>query len=108
VQTDFFGRPLIAANVRQTNPREVLSHELSTVPFVLSHNDRTLRKTTKTVILNLLEEQVNVVTCPVPSTLRTMHIIDGMATVQMIKFGGTTTFGELAMKYFTSIVLPLS
>jgi len=75
---------------------------------VLSHQDRTLRKTTKSVILNLLEEQVNVVTCLVPSMLRTMHIIDEMATVQMIKFAGTTTFGELAMKYFTSIVSTLS
>ena len=60
------------------------------------------------MVLNLLEEQVEVVTCLLPSTLRTVHIIDGMATVQMMKFAGTTTFGELAMKYFTSIVSPLS
>ena len=86
MQTAFFGRPLIITNV--INLREVLSYELSTVPSVLSHQDRTLRKTTKSVILNLLEEQVNVVTCLVPSTLRTMHIIDGMAIVQMIKFAG--------------------
>ena len=78
------------------------------MPFVLSHQDGTLRKTTKSVVLNLLEEQVEVVTCLVPSALRTVHIIDGMATVQMMKSAGTTTFGELAMKYFTSIVSPLS
>lgn len=78
------------------------------MPFALSHQDGTLRKTTKSVVLNLLEEQVEVVTCVVPSTLRTVHIIEGMATVQMMKFAGTTTFGELAMKHFTSIVSPLS
>ena len=46
--------------------------------FALSHQDGTLRKTTKSVVLNLPEEQVEVVTCLVPSTLRTVHIIDGM------------------------------
>ena len=60
------------------------------------------------MVLNILEEQVEAVTCFVPSTLRAIHIIYGMATVQMMKFAGTTTFGELAMKYFTSIVSPLS
>lgn len=38
--------------------------------------------------------------------LRIVHIIDGMATIQMMKSGGTTTYGELTMKYFTSIVSP--
>ena len=47
---DLFGRLLIAANARQINLREVLSYELSTVPFALSHQDGTLRKTTKSVI----------------------------------------------------------
>ena len=60
------------------------------------------------MVLNLLEEQVKVVTCLVLSTLRPVHIIDGTATVQVMKAAGKTTFGELAMKYFTSIVLPLS
>lgn len=105
---DLFGRLLIAANARKINLREVLSYELSTVPFALSHQDGTLRMTTKSVVLNFLEEQVQVVTCLVSSTLRTVHIIDGMATVQMMKSAGTTTFGELAMKYFTSIVSLLS
>jgi len=50
--------------------------------------------------LNLLEEEVEVVTC--------LYHQRGMATVPMMKFAGTTTFGELAMKYFTSIVSPLS
>ena len=81
----------------------MLSCELSTKPFALSHQDGTLRKTTKSVVLNLLEEQDEVVTCLVPSTLRTVHIIDGMATVQMMKFAGTTTFGgarhEVLHKY---------
>ena len=36
---DLFGRLLIAANGRQINLRDVLSFELSTVPFALSHQD---------------------------------------------------------------------
>lgn len=78
------------------------------MPFVLSHQDGTVRKTTKSEVLNLLEEQVEVVTCLVLSMLRTVHIIDGMATVQMMKSAGTTSFGELAMKYVTGIVSLLS
>ena len=105
---DLFGRLLIAVNARQINLREVLSYELSTMPFVLSHQDGTLRKTTKSVVLNPLEEQVEVVTYLIPSTPRTIQIIDGIATVQMMTSAGTTTFGEIAMKYFTIIVSPLS
>lgn len=82
---DLFGRLLIAANARQINLREVLSYELLTVPFALSHQDGTLRKTTKSVVLNLLEEEFEVATCLVPSALRTVHIIDGMVTVQVMK-----------------------
>lgn len=78
------------------------------MPFALCHQDGTLGRTTKSVVLNLLEELVEVVTCLIPSTLRTVHIIDGMATEQLMKSAGTTTFGELTMKYFTSIVSPLS
>ena len=44
---DLLGRLFIAANARQINLREVHSYELLTVPFALSHQDGTLRKTTK-------------------------------------------------------------
>ena len=65
------------------------------MPFARSHQDGTLRKTTKSVVLNLLEEQVEVVTCLVPSMLRTMHIIDRMATVQMMRSAGQLPLGSL-------------
>lgn len=46
---DLFGRLLIAANTREINLKEVLSYELSAVPFALAHQDGSIRKTTKSV-----------------------------------------------------------
>ena len=51
---DLFGRLLMAANARQINLRDELSYELSTVLFALSHQDRTLRKTSLKNKLKLL------------------------------------------------------
>ena len=55
---DLFGRLLIVFNARKVNLKEVLSYELSTVPFALAHQDGSLRKATKSVLAKLLEEQV--------------------------------------------------
>ena len=38
----------------------------------------------------------------------TIHLIDGMALVQVLKSSGSSTFGELASKYFKAITTPLS
>ena len=51
---DLFGRLLIVANLQQVNLREILSYELSAVPYSLAHTDGTLRKTTKSVLLQIL------------------------------------------------------
>ena len=42
------------------------------------------------------------------SALETVHILDGMAIVQMMKSTGASTFGELASKYYTAITAPLA
>jgi hypothetical protein len=105
---DLFGRLLIAANARQINLREVLSYELSPIPCSLAHYDRSLRKTTKSVLMKILEKGVNVPPTLPASLLQTIYIIDGMAVVQMVKSGGASTFGDLSLKYFSYFTAPLS
>ena len=98
---DLFGRLLIVANVRQVNLREILCFELSTVPYSLAHTDGTIRKTTKSVLLQILEKEVTVEPwLPSLLTMPTVYILDAMALVQTLKFGAASTFGEMASKYF--------
>jgi len=104
---DLFGRLLIAANSREINIKDLLSYELSAVPFSLSYQDGTLRKTTKSVLTNLLEEQADAIHRLQPSELNSVYIIDGMAIIQMMKSAGATTFGEMAMKFFNTCTAPL-
>ena len=106
---DLFGRLLIVANVRQINLKEVLSFELSPVPVSLAHPDGSLRKTNKSILSSLLEKGVSVLPRlpQPPPEITSVHIIDGMALVQMVKSGGAKTFGELAAKYFSIITDPL-
>ena len=106
---DFFGRLLIAANTQEINLKEVLSYKLSSVPFALAHQDGSIRKTTKSVLAKMLEDQVEVQPHLSPATaLETVHILDEMAIVQMMKSAGASTFGELASKYYTAITAPLA
>ena len=55
---NLFGRLLIASRSRDIDLREVLKYELDSVPCALAHPDGSLRKTTKSVFLGILEEQV--------------------------------------------------
>ena len=105
---DLFGRLLIAANVRQINLKEVLCHELSPIPFSLAHHDGSLRKTTKSALAALIEAKVNVCARLQPFPRDTIHLIDGMALVQVLKSAGSSTFGELASKYFKVSTASLS
>ena len=105
---DLFGRLLVAANARQINLKEVMSYELSPVPCSLVHQDGSLRKTTKSDFCSILEKNVTVLPRLPLSTSDTVYIIDGMALVQKMKSGGARTFGELSMKYYSAIPLPLS
>ena len=87
---------------------EVLSYELSPVPYSLSYQDGSLRKTTKSVLSSIIEKEVNVAPRLPVSPLETVYILDGMAMVQMTKSGGASTFGDLCLKYFTIFTAPLS
>ena len=94
---DLFGRLLIIANVRQINLREILCFELSPVPYSLVHTDDTLWKTTKSMFLQILEGYVTVeARLPFLSLVSSVHVLDVMALVQMLKFAGASTFREIA------------
>ena len=71
------------ANSREVNLRDVLAYERSPVPliFSLAHCDGSLRKTTKSVLMSVLEEKVRVsARLPVePQETKSIHLIDGMA-----------------------------
>lgn len=98
---DLFGRLLIVANVRQVNVREILCYEFSTVPYALAHTDGTLRKTTKSLLLQILENYVTVEPrLASHPDMPTVQILDAMALGQSLRFAGATTFGEMATKYF--------
>lgn len=105
---NLFSRCFIASRSRNVSTREVLSYELSAVPYALAHTDGTLRKTTKSILLSTLEEDVEVMPRLPVRTEPIAHIIDGMAVVQMVKTGGARTFGDLAKIYFNAITKPFS
>ena len=105
---DLFGRLLIVTNTRQINLMEVLSYELSPIPCSLAHQDRSLRKNTKSHLAGIIEKLVTVVPQLQPSPKNTVYILDGVALIQMIKSGHTATFGKLAKHYFNTFTSPLS
>ena len=103
---DLFGRLLIVSNTPQISLKDVLSFELSPVPYSLANADGSLRKGTKSVLCSLLEKDVKVVqqlTVPNP----TVVIIDSMAIIQMSKSTGTSTFVDLSEKYYNIFTAPL-
>ena len=55
---ELFGCLLIAAKACDVNLRDVLSFELSPVPYALAYPDSTLRQGTKSVLLGILEKLV--------------------------------------------------
>ena len=92
---------MIVANVRQVSVREILCYELSTVPYSLEHTDGTLRKTTKSLLLQVLENKVTVEPrLASHPDMPTVQILDAVALVQSLRFAGAMTLGEMATKYF--------
>ena len=109
VDRDLFGRLLIVANVRRLNLKEVLSFKLSPVPVAFAHPDGSLRKTNKSILSSVIEKGVRVLPRlpQSPPEITSVHLIDGMALMQMVKPGSPKTFGQLPAKYFSIITEPL-
>ena len=105
---DLFGRLVIAAKARKFSLQEVLSYELSSVPFSLAHHDGSLRKTNKSMLLAELEKLVDVQpNLPDNTNISTAHIYDAMAMIQSMKITALCTFGELATRLYNLVTAPL-
>jgi len=104
---ELFGRLLVAAKNRDINLKEVLSYELCSVPISLAHPDGSLRKTTKSALMHLLEKDVTCRSSLPTSQLPTAFLIDAMALIQMVKSSGSATFGELSQKYEDIVAITL-
>lgn len=105
---DLFGRLLVVAKTREINLREVLSYELSIVPVVLADPDGSLRKTTKSTRISVLEKKVDVLPSLPSAPIPTAYVIDGMAMIQAIRSGGSATFGGMVEKYCEFIMRTFS
>ncbi|KAL9983228.1 hypothetical protein ACROYT_G005368 [Oculina patagonica] len=103
-----FGRLLVVARNRHIDLKEVMSYELTNVPYALAHPDGSLRKTTKSVLLAELERVSPGVDRLPTSELEAALIFDGMALLQSLKSAGCTTFGDLALKLFSVVTAALS
>ena len=92
----FFSRLIVVAKSRSVDLKDILTHELSPVPYSLAHPDSTLRKTTKSKLLHILESEVTTYETPPKSDSKCSWIYDGMALVQKTKVTIQSTFGEYA------------
>ena len=102
-----FGCLLVVAKNRHIDLREVLSYEMSSVPYTLAHPDGSLRKATKSVLLAELESVSPSVGRLPRSNKEAALILDGIALLQSWRTAGCTTFGELAQKLFEAITTTL-
>ena len=93
------------ANARHTSSlREILSYELSPVPSSLVHKDGSVRKVIKNELASVLEKRINAPALPALTDDLIVHIVDGMAFIQVHKStGSSTSAGELTSTYFTMI-----
>ena len=73
---ELFSRLIIAAKAREIGMKEVLTYELSDVPFALFHSDVTLRKPTKSTLLAVLEDDVAVSARLPGSKRRSKHLFN--------------------------------
>lgn len=102
---NLFGRLIIAAKSRDVDLKDVLSYELSSVPFSLAHADGSLRSNKKSVLLDVLQGGTECCSRLPKSEppLLTAIIVDAMSVIHMVKVHGLTTFGDLADKYWDVI-----
>ena len=80
-----FGRLVIGAKSRDINLKDVLSYELSAVPFALVHTDGSLRKTNKSVLMAELEKKVDV-------RLKLPQVITSMVWYGMVFIHSTSAY----------------
>lgn len=90
----------LAAESRQLQMREVLSHPLGPLPWALANADGSLRKTNKATLARELENKV----CPAEVIgERSATLIDGMSMIHKLK-GDNKTFSQLADSILTHVL----
>ncbi len=86
--------------------KEVLTYELSPIPFAIAHTDGSLRKMDKAVLTSLRINVPDEVMPKLPVStdgMSTAYLIDAMAMIQMTKSGAASTFGELVNVYYKKL-----
>ncbi|KAG1682026.1 Sprouty-related, EVH1 domain-containing protein 2 [Nymphon striatum] len=102
---DIFRRFLVASEGgRKVDLKQVLSYELTEVPYALSNADGTIRTTDKAALAHILADEYTETCLPAANGKSTCCIIDGMALVQSIgKPARCTSFGDLADTFVRSV-----
>ncbi|MES9879525.1 MAG: hypothetical protein ABW185_01435 [Sedimenticola sp.] len=93
---DLFSRLIVVSKTRDVDLQGLFQYELSAVPLSLAKPDGSLNKSTKSTLLHELEKEVCVSGKLTNQDGSTCWLVDGMAVLQMVKFGTANTFGELA------------
>ena len=104
-ERSLFGRLIVISQKRRISLPELFEHELSVIPWSIAKSDGSLAKCNKSVMLDELEKYIPEPRGTVLSEdVSTCCIVDSMAVVQMYKYGGCKTFGNLADK-LSAIIL---
>ena len=89
-----FSRLLTVGTVRQLDLKEVLSHELSSIPLSLFHTTGEMTKTNKSQLQKELEEtSMSYQYLSEITPLNSVSVIDFMALVQSLRNTRFETFG---------------
>ena len=86
----------------------MLSYKLSTVPETIAHGDGSLRKSTNSCLMSVLEKNVTVLPSLPLYFVPTSCVVDAMALIQVMKSATSATSGEMAEQYCIHITRTLS
>ena len=67
--------------------------------MAIAHGDGSLRKTTKSSLMSVLEKNVTALPSLPPSLVPTACVIDAMALIQVMKSATSATVGEMEEQY---------
>ena len=97
-----FSRLLVVGQKRKVDLQNLLSYELSSVPVSLCHNDGSLRKTQKSVLLHELEK--GICSSSMKKNIQAITVVDLMATIQSIPKSSKKRFGEFSIAILENIL----
>ena len=100
---NLLGRMLMIAQVRKLDLKDILTYPLSNYPPTFSNFDGSMRRTNKSVLVNVLQTKVPDAITTTPSGGVTAVIVDAMALIHQSS-NIPTTFGEYADVLFTVLI----